>query len=335
MEKVILETIQRGIHQYHKIDSFPVTVGRAFDNDIILQDVSISPHHLLITQVITQENEQLFIQNLTDEENGTRLNGSSISNKPVKVSLPVNILISDLKARLLSSEMPVEKTHVRSCKGFFCLFSNPIWSLLLLITTVGFLFLEKFLVTPVAKEPLYYMSNVLPSVWIILGITVVISGISRLSTHRWEIVPAISIASLIFLVPQLFEYLGHHLSYLFTSDEFSSWLTYSAKFIVIPILLAVFIVKTIRTKWLPAIGVATLVYSPFIAFQLLGVVDDLTSKSGFSEIPSYSQTLLSGDTRLNATISLDQFIKEAEKENAQQVQEMLEAAERKEKESQS
>jgi len=50
MEKVILEIIQRGVHQYHKVDSFPVTIGRAFDNDIILQDVTVSPHHLVITE---------------------------------------------------------------------------------------------------------------------------------------------------------------------------------------------------------------------------------------------------------------------------------------------
>ena len=327
MDKIILETIQRGIHNYHKISSFPVTVGRAFDNDIILQDITISPHHL----VITKENDLISIQSLSNE-NGTKLNGVAINNEPIDITLPANLAISDMKARILSSEMPVEETYIRSCSGLFCLFTNPFWAALLLISTIGLLFLEKYFITPVSKEPLYYLSSVLPSIWIMLGVTVVITGISKLSTHRWEIIPAVSIASLIFLVPQLFDYLGHYLAYLFTSDSLASWLKYFAKFLVIPILLAIFIVKTIRTKWWPAIGVSILVYSPFIAFQLLGVVDDLTSKSGFSEIPSYSQTLLPGDTRLNSTISLDQFIKEAERETEQQVEKMLTAAKKKENE---
>lgn len=327
MDKIILETIQRGIHNYHKISSFPVTVGRAFDNDIILQDITISPHHL----VITKENDLISIQSLSNE-NGTKLNGVAINNEPINITLPANLAISDMKARILSSEMPVEETYIRSCSGLFCLFTNPFWAALLLISTIGLLFLEKYFITPVSKEPLYYLSSVLPSIWIMLGVTVVITGISKLSTHRWEIIPAVSIASLIFLVPQLFDYLGHYLAYLFTSDSLASWLKYFAKFLVIPILLAIFIVKTIRTKWWPAIGVSILVYSPFIAFQLLGVVDDLTSKSGFSEIPSYSQTLLPGDTRLNSTISLDQFIKEAERETEQQVEKMLTAAKKKENE---
>ena len=324
MEKVILEIIQRGVHHYHKIESFPVTVGRAFDNDIILQDVTISPHHLVIDMI----DGALQIQNLVDE-NGTKLEGKKLDHQPHTVNLPANLHISDLKARLLSSDMPVEKTRVHSCSGLFCVFSSPIWAIFLLITTITLFFLERYLITPVAKEPLYYLSSVLPSIWMILGIIVVIAGISRLSTHRWEIIPAISIASLIFLVPQVFDYLGHFASYLFTSDSLGSWFKNSARFLIIPVLLAAFMVKTIHTKWGPALGVAILVYSPFLAFQLLGVVDDLKSQSGFSEVPSYSQTLLPGDIRLNTTISLDKFTKEAEKETEKQVKEMLIKAKKK------
>ena len=324
MEKVILEIIQRGVHHYHKIESFPVSVGRAFDNDIILQDVTVSPHHLIIDDI----DGSIQIRNLVNE-NGTKLEGQKLDHKLTVVSLPANLRISDIKARLLASDMPVEKTRVRDCSGAFCVFTSPIWAVFLLLSTTVLFFFERYLITPVEKEPLYYLSSVLPSIWVMLGIIVVIAGISRLSTHRWEIIPAISIASLMFLVPQIFDYLGHFVSYLFTSDSLGSWLKNSARFLIIPGLLAAFMVKTIHTKWLPALGVAILVYSPFLAFQLLGVVDDLKSQSGFSEIPSYSQTLLPGDNRLNATISLDQFIKDAEKETASQAKEMLIEAKKK------
>ncbi len=317
MAKVILEIIQRGAHQYHKIDSYPVTIGRAFDNDIILQDITISAHHL----VIDEEDGRITIKNLSDE-NGTKLEGELLSDV-AQISLPAKLHISDIKARLLSSDMPVEATKVKDCSGLFCMFTSPVWASILLIATVAVFFIERYLTTPVVKEALFYVSSVLPSVWMVLGIVVVIAGISRLSTHRWEIIPAISIASLIFLLPQLVEYLSHHLSYLFTSDTLSSWLNNTTKFLIIPGLLAAFIVKTIHTKWLPALGVAVLVYSPFLAFQLLGVIDELTTDSGFSEVPSYSQTLLPNDYRLNATISLDEFTKEAEKITADRVQEML------------
>ena len=328
MAKVIFETIQRGIHNYHKIDSFPVTVGRAFDNDVILQDVTVSPHHL----VIEEEDGKYFLRNLSTE-NGTKFHGKNLGNERVEVSLPSSFQLSGIKARLLATDMEVEQTHIKDCSGFFCIFSSPIWAVLLLLSTIALFFYERYMTTPVPKEVFYYLNTVLPSVWIILGITVVISGISRLSTHRWEIIPAISIASLIFLLPQLFEYLGHFAAYLFTQDSIGVWLKYAAKFIVIPTLIAVFIVKTIHAKWLPAAGIAVLVYSPFLAYQLLILVDELSLKSGFSELPSYSQTLLQGDRRLNATISLDQFLKEAEKETSVDVKKMLKVAKKKEQES--
>ncbi len=322
MAEVILETIQRGVHHYHKVDSFPITVGRAFDNDVILQDVTISPHHLSIDK----KDGKFLLQNLSDE-NGTKFRGKKMGLEAVELELPSSFQLSSIKARLLPTNMAVEKTHIKECSGLFCIFSNPIWAVVLLLSTIALFFYERYLTTPVPKEIFFYLNTVLPSVWIILGITVVISGISRISTHRWEIIPAISIASLIFLLPQLFEYLGHFLAYLFTSDAIGVWLKYAAKFIVIPLLIAVFIVKTIHAKWLPATGIAALVYSPFLAYQVLILVDELSLKSGFSEVPSYSQTLLPGDKRLNATISLDQFMKEAQRATDKDVQKMLKVAE--------
>ncbi len=321
MAKLILETTHRGVHTYHKIDSLPVTLGRAFDNDIILPDLTISPHHMVIFQGDSEDSYK--VQNLSDE-NGSILNKTKMNpSETVSVSLPSEIKLGDLKARLLAADMPVEETRVRQCSGFFCIFSSPIWSAVLLMATIGIFFLERYLITPVAKEPLYYLSNVLPSILTILGITIIISGISRLSTHRWELVPAVSIASLIFLVPQLFEYAGHFLNYLFTSNTPGDILKNMSSFLLIPALLAIYMVKTNHTKWIPAIGVAALVSSPVIAYQFSDLVDKLSLTSGFSETPGYNQTLSPIDTRLNQTISLDEFIKEADKDTSEQVHEML------------
>jgi len=324
MAKLILETTHRGVHHYHKIDSLPVTLGRAFDNDIILSDITISPHHIVIDQ---SENDELTAHNLS-EENGSFLNGKKLDTQPKTISLPSDLRLGDMKARLLSADMPVEETRVRDCSGLFCIFSSPIWSAVLLFATVALFFLERYLITPIAKEPLYYLSNVLPSILTILGITIVISGISRLSTHRWEIVPAISIASLIFLVPQLFEYAGHFLNYLFTSNTPGDILKNMSSFLLIPALLALYMVKTNHSKWLPAIGVAALVSSPVIAYQFSDLVDKLSLTSGFSEVPGYNQTLSPLDTRLNTTISLDDFIQKADKITHDQVSDMLIEAEK-------
>lgn len=327
MAEVIFMTIQRGVHHYHRIESFPVTVGRALDNDVILQDVTVSPHHL----VIEKEHDKLYLRNIS-LENGTKIDGKKMSEARVEVETPSNFQLSNIKARLLATDMIVEETHVKECSGFFCIFSNPLWAISLLAITIGLFVFERYVNTPAAKEVYFYLNTVLPSVWIILGITVLIAGISRLAAHRWEIVPAISIASLIFLLPQLFEYLGQFSAYLFTNDTLSIYLEYASKFLVIPALITAFIVKTINAKWISATGIAVLIYSPFLAYQVLILIDELSFKSGFSEIPSYSQTLLPGDKRLNTTIPLEQFIKEAERATSLDVEQMLIEAKKKERE---
>jgi len=271
----------------------------------------------------------LYLRNLSTE-NGTKIGRKKMGEERVEVDTPCNFQLSGIKARLLATDMQVENTHIKDCTGFFCIFSNPLWSILLLAVTIGLFIFERYANTPVTKEVFYYLNTILPSVWIILGITVVISGISRLATHRWEIIPAISIASLIFLLPQIFEYIGQYSAYLFTNDTLGVYLKYASKFLVIPALIAVFIVKTINSKWMPAAGIAVLVYSPFLAYQMLILIDELSLKSGFSEVPSYSQTLLPSDKRLNATISLEQYMNEAERSTAADVEQMLIEAKKKE-----
>jgi len=328
MAKVILEIIQRGVHNYHKVDSFPVTVGRAFDNDVILPDVTISPHHL----EIQNEDDKYFLHNLSNE-NGTKYNAQELGDTPVEITLPGSFQISGLRARLLPADMPVEATHVRDCSGIFCLFNNPIWAFFLLFSTIAMYFFGSYIMTEASEDVFYYLDAVLPPVWIMLGITVVVSGICRLFIHRWEIIATISIVSLMFLLPQLFEHLGHFFAYVFTYDSLEIWLKYIAKFIVIPSLVAVFIVKVIHARWLPAAGIAILLYSPFLAFHMLSLVRELSIKSGFSPIPFYSKILSPRDYRINPTISLDQFSKEALRATSEEVKEMLIEAKKKEQES--
>ena len=48
MEALILEINTRGLHRYQQIEREVTTIGRALDNDIILSDPTVAPHHLKI-----------------------------------------------------------------------------------------------------------------------------------------------------------------------------------------------------------------------------------------------------------------------------------------------
>ncbi len=49
-EMIVLEVLEKGgkVKERVRLTSFPVSIGRAYDNDIILDDEYVSPHHLVV-----------------------------------------------------------------------------------------------------------------------------------------------------------------------------------------------------------------------------------------------------------------------------------------------
>ena len=69
MELIFEITDQSGrSHQYRRLSGERLTVGRAWDNDLILSDPAVNPHHAIIE---LDENRQLMITDL-DTLNGTQ-----------------------------------------------------------------------------------------------------------------------------------------------------------------------------------------------------------------------------------------------------------------------
>ena len=319
MAEVIFETISRGHRQHHKVDKFPSTIGRAFDNDIILSDPSISPHHLEIDQ-----DENGYVLKNISEENGTLLNQEKMGMLSTPIELPSAVLLGDLKARFLSHKTPVEPTRIKQqATGFFRFLSSPLWVACLFLLTIGMIFFDRYQSIPIEKGFLFYLNQSLPTLFVILGITLVISGVSRLSTHRWEILSALGIASLAFLIPLLLDYAGHFINYLITSDTPGNILKNISNFLILPALLMLYMTRVHLTPWIPALGIALLISSPFIAFHLNGAMDQLTSHTGFSALPPYNQTLSSLDIRTADTISLDDYFQSSNELLSKQTAEML------------
>lgn len=319
MAQIIFETIIRGQSHYHKIKQLPVTIGRAFDNDIILSDPSVSAHHLRIDQ-----DENGYTLHNVSEENGTHLNKKKMDNIAVSLDFPATVNLGDLKARILSHQTAVEPTRIKpQSKGLYRFLSNPTWVASLFFITLVFIFIDRYQSIPVERNLLFYFNQLLPTLFIILGITLVIGSISRLSTHRWEIFSALGIASLFFLIPLLLDYIGHFLNYLFTSDLPDSIFTNIAHFIILPALLMFYMIRVHLTPWLPALGAAVLVSSPISAYHLNEQIDKLSTGSGFSALPSYNQSLSSLDIRIAKSISLEDYFNDAEKILTKQTYKML------------
>jgi hypothetical protein len=308
MATMILEIQTRGLNQYHRLEQFPVTIGRALDNDVILSDNSVSPYHLRLEQ---DKAGQVFIHNLSNE-NGTRLNKHQLGLQPVLAPIPSQLILGNRKLRLASTELPVETTHVSRCGGVFTPFCKPLWAALLLLLTVVSLLLNDYLNVAVAKEPLFYISGVLPTLVWMLFATLVISGITRLVTHRWEFAPALSVVSLFNLVPMVLEEISGWLSYFLTSDAPFTWLmTGISGFVLIPALLYAYLHWVLSQKRVPALGIALVLSALPLGLRAISVLDQVTMANEFSSEPYYHQELSSLNIHANSPLSLETYLQRA------------------------
>ena len=319
MAKLILETIHKGKRDFHKLDSFPVTIGRALDNTVIVSDITVSPHHLRIDETDTGYD----VANLASE-NGTTIDTVKMTSDTAGLDIPSRLTLGDLKINIMSPDAELAPTRIKAVKvGFFSFLKNPFWAFVFVALSFSLILLGKFIRTPVAEDPLVHVSKVLSALLLIFLIALVITCVSRLSTHRWALVPAISIAALFMLMPQVFEHAGKFLDYYLTSSLPSSIFENVRNFLLVPALLLLYLVRVHHVKFMSALGIAALATMPISAFFLADLVDGMSNKQGFSAMPSYNKSLSAVDIRAKKTMTIDSFIDQASKDLDQKMKQSI------------
>ncbi len=108
----VLEVLDRDGHvrQYLPIASWPVSVGRALDNDLVLDDVHIAPHHFSVAI----DEAGVFVQ-VGETINGLRAGGtrlergerSAVGNQALRLDVGDSHLCLRLAEHPLAPELPI------------------------------------------------------------------------------------------------------------------------------------------------------------------------------------------------------------------------------------
>ncbi|TXH76496.1 MAG: FHA domain-containing protein [Thiothrix sp.] len=309
LDSLLLEIQLRPLNQYYSLTKLPLRIGRALDNDIILSDPTVSAYHLEIEQA----EQGLRLRNLS-KENGTRVNGKALQEANVLLDEPVNLRIGSRRARLLDRHMVVARASVRQCTGCLRVFCNPFCAFGLMIgTTLAFIY-EAYLQSIFNKEIVYYFSSVMPYLLGMIALTLVIAGISRLSTQRWDIIPPLSLAALFMLIPHLLGELGHALNYLFTANWPLETLLLLSNFLLMPLLLYAYIRLVHQSERWPALGIALLFSAPLLVYQAIDLTDQWTVKHEFTGEADFNRNLSAWDLRLKPTLTIDDYFNKTEQE---------------------
>jgi len=311
LEPLILEIKTRGLHRYHVLDKSELSIGRALDNDIILSDPTVEPHHL---RILIDNEGQIELQNLANV-NPARFENPR-QDKFTVTMLPIELDLGRISARILARNHRVEATKSLASDDSQMkhLYGHWGWAALLLVLcflTSGFEFYFSSYNTLKWDELLNFVFR--ESVLSIAAFVLSFSILERLLVNRWEIKPVIISVALIYLIYQLLSLLVVELMYLFSSDTPASIFNLAWYLLIVPAAVSIYLIRITHLGQRKGILLAILISSPF---AILAITQNPTVGSfldDFSSSANYQKSLSPLNWHLSQRVSIDAFIGDATK----------------------
>lgn len=176
MGEIIIEIQSRpGIHTFSKFSGSSIRIGRAYDNDLILTDPYVSPHHAIIT---ISENS-LSITDMSST-NGTVVNKGKSIHEPARLISGDYLLLGKTTLRVLDPAHSVSPA-IPCNTGMSSRMSAmiPAYATLSLLLSIIILYILQLSNSYKEVKPITLLAQILP----ILFAPLVWSGIWSLAGH--------------------------------------------------------------------------------------------------------------------------------------------------------
>ncbi len=310
MDALILEISTRGLHRYEALEGEVTTVGRALDNDIILSDPTVAPHHL---QIRHGADGAVELVNLA-EVNPTRIDANVINAQTIG-QLPVELEIGRVRARLLARSQPVAETRALAGKGNRRhLFGSAYWAALLVLLCLFAGALE-FLETAYSSfnwsELVKHLLR--DTVLVIGGLVLALAILERLLVNRWEIRQLLTSVCLIYLLYFAVSILADGLDYLLSAAWPGSLLYFGWYLVLIPAAIALYLVHISHLPRERSILLALLIASPIALPSILQSPQMQAMFDNFSHAAPYHNQLSYLNWHLRDSVSIDEFVDQAQR----------------------
>ena len=313
MEPLILEICTRGLHRYHQIDADVTTIGRALDNDIILSDPTIAPHHL---KIIRHGDDSLELVNLA-EVNPARINNRRLESLLTE-QLPVELELGRVQARILPRKYRVAATKPLAGDGRPShLFGHSSWAAVLVLACLVLGGLEFYLNLYTSFKWADLFKYVLRETVLTLGVFVLaLAVLERLLVNRWEIKQVVTSVSLVFLLYFFFSATADGLRYLFSANWPATLIHFGWNLLIIPAAITLYLVHISHLQLKRSIILAIMIASPISVPSLLQSPQLKVLLDDFSSSARYQNSLSALNWHLSPTVSINRFIDQAKKLDA-------------------
>lgn len=308
MDSLILEINSRSLHRYEPIQPGVTRIGRALDNDIILSDPTVAPHHL---KILHHADNSIELINLA-AVNPTRVDGLPIDNRVVQ-SLPLQIEAGRVQIQLLPRDYPVAATRALAGNGSRGhLFGHARWAFLLILICLLVGGLDFFLNSYTSFKWSDLLKFLLRETVLTIGAFVLaLSVLERLLVNRWEIRQLLTSVCLVYLLYAVVSVLADNLDYLLSASWPSNWLYFAWYLAIIPGAIALYLTHISHLTRERSLLIALLIASPIALPSLLQSAQMQALFDNFSPIANYHDTLSYLDWHLRETVDIERFIEQA------------------------
>ncbi len=307
MDQLILEVQTSGLHHYYPVNSGTTRVGRAYDNDIILSDPTIAPHHF---ELVTSD-ESIVIRNLA-EVNPLSIKGqSSIELSFDELALPFKLgrlhLVLRNRQEAVAITRPIAGKSSRKNP-----FGHWLWAFFLVLScllagTIEF-YLDSYQQFSSVKLFKHLLSETLG------GLTAFVIGLSlleKLLVNRWEIKQVIVAVCLVYLIGSVIEPASGIADYYFSSAIPSTFTMLIWFLVLIPTAIALYLIHISHLTIKRSAFIAVLVSAPL---AIPAIMQNQTLASFFRDFSAeahYQQSLSSFNIHRQATLAVNDFIDQA------------------------
>ena len=305
MAALIIEIPGRHGSQYYPVSRPVLRVGRALDNDLILSDPSVSPHHLVLRRT---EGGGYQLISLADE-NGVRVRGRQIVEPLDLNELPLELDAGRTRIRILDRSQPVAPTRLISCLGGGrCIFGHWGWAFALFAVLIALSAFNNYLSTPQVLSWKSFWRDQVIILLTALGLSFGLLIINRLTSQRWDFPASLGFVSLLLITAFTLDQVIPFADYFLTSPLPGYAISIAWVLIVLPLALAWFLVRLHHGNTAGSILLIMLLLTPAAYLQIRELVTHYDLLDDFSKKAFYSNTLYPWDRRIAKTLSIDEFL---------------------------
>lgn len=307
MAKIIIEEVNRLGHVTgrHSFDQFPVTIGRGYQNDLIIDDPYVSNEHAIIN-----ETENGWLIEDKQSENGIKYRLHSTQSHINHLNSGDEMIVGRTRLRLLSPWHPVAKTHLLPTKASVSkILAHPgvatgtillALMLVLIDNQLSIAVKTSFEKLVASTFPTFIFALVWAGIWAFVG---------RVIIHRASFLPHFVAALMVFIISMVTATITGYITYNLSATLVASLI----EFVVVGFTITgLFYINLSNSTNLNKRS--NLITSHAVAWSMLlmGLFMQYVNKPEFSHAPEYASELKPPFAKVVSSQSLDDFIKESE-----------------------